>query len=167
MGPIVHPTDFSPASQPAFDLAVDRAQRSRAPLVLVHVLNPMLPVVTDVSPPTYEGLRASLRRWAEARMHRLVQRAQEAGVRVMTMIVEGKEADAIARVARVRHASQIVMGTRGRSGLTRLFLGSVAARVLAIGPCPVLTVRSRGRASTDGRPRAGRRARRPRGAARS
>jgi nucleotide-binding universal stress UspA family protein len=167
MRPILHATDFSAASRPAFDVAVDLARHSHAPLLLLHVLNPMLPEVADVSPPTYEGLRASLRRWAEARMHRLVQRAQEAGVRVMTMIAEGKEADAIARVARGHHASQIVMGTHGRSGLTRLFLGSVASRVLAIGPCPVLTVRSRGRASTDGRPRAGRRARRPRGAARS
>jgi nucleotide-binding universal stress UspA family protein len=167
MGPILHPTDFSAASRAAFDAAVDLAQRSRAPLLLVHVLNPMLPDVADVSPPTYEGLRASLRRWAEARMRRLVQRAQEAGVAVTTVVMEGKEADTVARVARVRRASQIVMGTHGRSGLARFLLGSVASRVLAIGPCPVLTVRGRGPTSADGHPRVRRRARRARRAGRS
>jgi universal stress protein A len=37
----------------------------------------------------------------------------------------------------------IVMGTHGRSGLAKLFLGSVAGRVVGAASCPVLTVRSR------------------------
>jgi nucleotide-binding universal stress UspA family protein len=37
----------------------------------------------------------------------------------------------------------IVMGTHGRTGVARFFLGSVAARVAATAPCPVLTVRGR------------------------
>jgi nucleotide-binding universal stress UspA family protein len=37
----------------------------------------------------------------------------------------------------------IVMGTHGRTGLTRLFLGSVAERVVGSAPCPVLTVRAK------------------------
>jgi len=36
-----------------------------------------------------------------------------------------------------------VMGTHGRSGFARLFLGSVAGRVVAAAPCPVLTVKGR------------------------
>ena len=167
MRPVLHPTDFSAASRPAFDAAVDLARRSGTRLLLVHVLNPMLPVVTDVSPPTYGGLRASLRRWAEERMRQLVQRARRAGVAVSTAIVEGTEADTVARMARARHASEIVMGTHGRSGLARVFLGSVAAGVLAIAPCPVLTVRGRGARSTDAAPSLARRSRRARSAAKS
>jgi nucleotide-binding universal stress UspA family protein len=40
----------------------------------------------------------------------------------------------------------IVMGTHGRSGLSRLFLGSVAARVSALASCPVVTIRAGARA---------------------
>jgi nucleotide-binding universal stress UspA family protein len=52
-------------------------------------------------------------------------------------------ADAIARAARSRHAGMIVMGTHGRTGLTKLLLGSVAERVIGSAPCPVLTVRGK------------------------
>jgi len=47
----------------------------------------------------------------------------------------------IVREARRRRADLIVMGTHGRTGVARFFLGSVAARVLALARCPVLTVR--------------------------
>jgi nucleotide-binding universal stress UspA family protein len=48
----------------------------------------------------------------------------------------------------------LVLGTHGRTGLPRFFLGSVAARVLATAPCPVLTVRGRSlrRPRARGRP---------------
>jgi nucleotide-binding universal stress UspA family protein len=49
----------------------------------------------------------------------------------------------IAQIARATRATVIVIGTHGRSGITRLVLGSVAARVLMTAPCPVLTVRAR------------------------
>jgi hypothetical protein len=42
-----------------------------------------------------------------------------------------------------RPALRKVLGTHGRTGLSRLVLGSVAARVIATAPCPVLTVRAR------------------------
>jgi nucleotide-binding universal stress UspA family protein len=47
------------------------------------------------------------------------------------------------RAARSKRADVLVLGTHGRTGLPRFFLGSVAARVLATAPCPVLTVRGR------------------------
>jgi universal stress protein A len=37
----------------------------------------------------------------------------------------------------------IVMGTHGRTGMSKLFLGSVAGRVVSAAPCPVLTVRGK------------------------
>jgi nucleotide-binding universal stress UspA family protein len=73
------------------------------------------------------------------------------------MVLEGKEAEVIARVARTRRASYVVMRTHGRSGFAGLVLGSVAARVLGIAPCPVLTVRARRAGSTHGGPKSWRR----------
>jgi nucleotide-binding universal stress UspA family protein len=47
----------------------------------------------------------------------------------------------IARAATEERADYIVIGTRGRGGLERALLGSVADRVVRTAPCPVVTVR--------------------------
>jgi nucleotide-binding universal stress UspA family protein len=49
----------------------------------------------------------------------------------------------IAQAARSKKADLVVIGTHGRTGFAKLFLGSVASRVLTIAPCPVLTVRGK------------------------
>jgi nucleotide-binding universal stress UspA family protein len=59
------------------------------------------------------------------------------------MLLEGVAHEQIARAAKRQRADLIVMGTHGRTGMARFFLGSVAARVAATAPCPVLTVRGR------------------------
>jgi nucleotide-binding universal stress UspA family protein len=66
-------------------------------------------------------------------------------VRASGTLLEGVAHEQIIRVARSKRAEVIVMGTHGRSGLAKLFLGSVAGRVVAAATCPVLTVRGRGR----------------------
>ena len=49
----------------------------------------------------------------------------------------------IVRTARGKKADMIVMGTHGRTGVSKLFLGSVAGRVVSLSSCPVLTVRGK------------------------
>ena len=142
---ILHPTDFSRASGAAFLKAVALAKESRAELLLVHVLLPTTPFIGDgyISPKTYEELEASARRGAQREMAKVVARAQKAKARVKAVLLEGVPYDKIARVARSKRADLIVMGTHGRSGLSKFFLGSVAERVIALAPCPVLTVRGK------------------------
>ncbi len=55
----------------------------------------------------------------------------------------GEPAREIVRAAEDEQVDLIVMGTYGRSGLSRLLLGSVADRVVRTAPCPVVTVRGR------------------------
>ena len=55
----------------------------------------------------------------------------------------GSPYEVIVRAARSKGVDVLVLGTHGRTGLPRFFLGSVATRVLATAPCPVLTVRGR------------------------
>lgn len=142
---ILHPTDFSRASGAAFLKAVALAKESRAQLLLVHVLLPPTPFIGDgyVSPKTYEELEASARRGAQRELAKVVAKAQKAKARVKAVLLEGVPYDRIARVARSKRADLIVMGTHGRSGLSKFFLGSVAERVIALAPCPVLTVRGK------------------------
>jgi len=142
---ILHPTDFSPASRAAFTHALARAREERAELVLVHVLGTVMPMVGDgyVSPQVFDDLQRSMRAQAQKQLDRLLAKAKAARVRARGLLYEGVAADGIARAARSQRAKLIVMGTHGRTGLTRLFMGSVAERVVGTAPCPVLTVRGK------------------------
>jgi nucleotide-binding universal stress UspA family protein len=52
----------------------------------------------------------------------------------------GDPAEEIVRYARGHNIDLIVLGTHGRTGVSRLILGSVAERVIRTAPCPVLSV---------------------------
>jgi nucleotide-binding universal stress UspA family protein len=56
-------------------------------------------------------------------------------------LIEGTPAREITRFAKKKHADLLIIGTHGRTGLARLFLGSVANQIVATAPCPVMTVR--------------------------
>jgi nucleotide-binding universal stress UspA family protein len=59
------------------------------------------------------------------------------------VLVNGSPSEQIARLARSKRADLIVIGTHGRTGLAKFFLGSVANRVVSTATCPVLTVRGK------------------------
>jgi nucleotide-binding universal stress UspA family protein len=59
------------------------------------------------------------------------------------VLLTGTPYEQIVRTLRSRRADLAVIGTHGRTGLARFLVGSVAARVVALSPCPVLTVRGR------------------------
>jgi nucleotide-binding universal stress UspA family protein len=139
---ILYPSDFSPASRPAFRRAVELAKSLRSQLLIVHVMGPA-PIIGEgyITPETVEMLLQSQHQLAQRQLRVLVTRAKAAGVRASGLLLEtGMPHEQIVRVARRKRADMIVMGTHGRSGLTRLLLGSVAARVIATAKCPVLTV---------------------------
>lgn len=142
---ILHPTDFSRASTAAFNRAIAMAKKDRSELVLVHVLSPPMPLAGEgyIPPNVYEDLETSARKYAEKRLNALHDKARGAGVRTSTLIREGVADEQIVRAAKAKKADVIVLGTHGRTGLAKLFLGSVASRVVTAAPCPVLTVRGR------------------------
>jgi nucleotide-binding universal stress UspA family protein len=142
---IVHPTDFSPASGPAFKKAVELAKENRATLHIVHVL-PTLPMVADayMVASAYDEMLRAHRAHAEKQMERLVKRARAAGVRATGTVVDfGVVADRIARFAKRQRCDLIVMGTHGHGILARALLGSVAERVINRASCPVMTVKGK------------------------
>ena len=139
----LHPSDFSAASGAAFKKAVELAKASRAELAIVHVLSPVMPVPADgyVSPKVYDEMAASSRAWANKQLAKRVARAKAAGARAKGRLMEGIAHEQIVRAA--RRSDLVVMGTHGRSGLAKFFLGSVASRVVSAAPCPVLTVKGK------------------------
>ena len=140
---ILHATDFSRASRPALAKALELAQQGRARLFLLHVLMPPSPFLGDKLPSSYLELQRRARRDAERRLAAVVDKAQQAGVKVESKLIAGGPSEQIIRHASRWHADLIVMGTHGRTGLGKVFMGSVAERVLQRASCPVLTVRGR------------------------
>jgi nucleotide-binding universal stress UspA family protein len=142
---VVHATDFSPASGKAFTSALELARTDRASLTIVHVLTPVVPIVGEgyILPDTYERIEASAHAAARKQLDRLVARAKKARVRATGVLLTGTPYEQIVRTLRSRRADLAVIGTHGRTGLARFLVGSVAARVVALSPCPVLTVRGR------------------------
>jgi len=142
---IVHPTDFSPASNPALRKAIELAKSNKASLAVVHVL-PSIPMVADayMAASAYDEMLRGHRQQAEKSMARLVTRVRAAGVRASGTVVDfGAIADAVARFTKRQRADMIVMGTHGHGAIAKIVLGSVAERVISRAPCPVLTVRGR------------------------
>jgi nucleotide-binding universal stress UspA family protein len=143
---ILHASDFSPASRPAFRRALDLARANRAGLTLVHVYSTYIPMMGEGyvgGGQVYDKMIADIRTDAQRRLGRLVAEARKKGVRAKGLALGGIPHDRIVRAARSTRADLIVLGTHGRTGLGRLFLGSVAARVVTLAPCPVLTVRAK------------------------
>jgi nucleotide-binding universal stress UspA family protein len=96
-----------------------------------------------ISPSVYDQMSQSARAWAQKQMDRLLAKAKTARVRARGMLLEGMAHEQIVRAARRQRADLIVMGTHGRTGMARFFLGSVAVWVAAMVLCFVLTVRGR------------------------
>jgi universal stress protein A len=142
---ILHPTDFSTASGPAFAKALALARDNGAELLIVTVLDALPPLASEmyVSSQTYDRIAAEGRAAAQRRLDRHVARARNAGVRVRSRVLEGSTHEQIVKTAKRERSDLIVMGTHGRTGLTKLLIGSVAGRVISMAPCPVVTVRSR------------------------
>jgi nucleotide-binding universal stress UspA family protein len=142
---ILHPSDFSRASAAAFTKAVEMAKANRAELLIVHVRALIMPAVGDgyIAPNVYEEIESRSRAAAQKQLDALVAKAKKAGVRAKGLLLEGVPHVAITRAARARRADLIVLGTHGRTGLARFFVGSVASRVVSTATCPVLTVRGK------------------------
>jgi nucleotide-binding universal stress UspA family protein len=151
---ILHASDFSPASRPAFTIARVLARKLGARLTLFHAYEgvaplvmgaPMMPMAGPASGAIVDKLWAMARTAGERGLERLAARARRDGLRVSKRLAAGAPASAIVRAARKERAAMVVLGTHGRTGLPRLLLGSVAERVIRTALCPVVTVPRRRR----------------------
>lgn len=139
---ILCPTDFSELATFALRYAAELARCSNAQLLVMHA-DPFLPPPYLTAGEIEEWLQA-LERAKAATRHYLVEHVRSVvGTQrdVESLLVEDSPARAILETARRREADLIVMGTHGRSGLSRVMLGSVTERVLRESDRPVLTIR--------------------------
>jgi len=137
---ILHPTDLSTSSQHAFEIACSLARDQDARVIVLHVLERPVIIQSDVMTPPPPPPPVAERKAAREELARL--RPTDPMVRLEHRLEEGDPATGILEVAEEAGCDLIVMGTHGRTGLTRLLAGSVAEKVMRQAPCPVMTVRA-------------------------
>jgi nucleotide-binding universal stress UspA family protein len=93
-------------------------------------------------PPLGDEWLARAREHAETQLADATERARDAGVDVGTAIEVGRPANTIVGYARDHDVDHVVMGSHGRSGVTRILLGSVAETVIRRSPVPVTVARA-------------------------
>jgi nucleotide-binding universal stress UspA family protein len=129
-------TDFSETSRRALCDAVALAVENQAQLSLIHVLQPDRKYGALENPPELDLERIA----AEKQIKALVDELGPEQKIDATLVKHGPVAEQVASVIEERAIDLLVIGTRGRGGLQKLALGSVAEELLRIAPCPVMTI---------------------------
>ena len=137
-------TDGSEASVRAVQIAVGMAREQGARLTALYVVDPYPYLgVGEANPMGFQAyMSAALEHAAQA--HAAVITVADAAPKVdvqLRRVEDVAAAKGITESARELGADLIVMGSHGRSGLQRLMLGSVAAKVVAQAEIPVLVAR--------------------------
>lgn len=149
---VLAPIDFSPSSRAALEYATFVAGKHGAELLVLHVWEPpgyvgpdtlaLLPVGSGQ--PGWEQTRNEVQREVDHFLARAAARP-----RALVRVEAGEPSDTILQLAKESGSDLIVMGTHGRTGLSRLLIGSVAEAVLRRSTCPVLTIRVTSRAPRE------------------
>ncbi len=136
---ILVPVDFSEPAQRALDLALTLASKFESKVTLLHA--------SWTPPSAYmaygEGIywpTAEMEQAAQRELDALASRAKAQHPRTESALIAGEPWQMILEAAKARGCDLIVMGTHGRRGLSRVFLGSVAEKVVRLSPVPVMTV---------------------------
>lgn len=144
-GGVLGATDFSDPSLPAVHMAADEAMRRGCPLRLLHCLDidetallstAGLPGMIGL-PPLAESVIEEL---VSATRLSVAEALGRTGAHGEPIVLRRPPAAGIIEAADVAPTALIVVGTRGRTGLSRLALGSVAEHIISYAPCSVLVV---------------------------
>ncbi len=134
---ILCPVDFSTTSREAIDHASTLARRHNADIHFVYVYEPVyvggdtLGAPIQPAPPDIEPIRQQLQ---------AVRPTGDGDITCHHELLFGFPGGALVGYAAAHNIDLIVMGTHGRSGVSRLLMGSVAEAVMRSATCPVLTV---------------------------
>ena len=147
---ILVPVDFSPGSLKAMDFAVALAKPFNASIELLHVLDPIY-AAGRFDAPRLRQFRREAVQDAKRRLANVAKRNVNTRLR-HTVVIGTPYAEIVEKASRI-DANMIVMGSRGRTGLGRFLVGSVAEKVIRHAECPVLIVRddSSNRISASGK----------------
>lgn len=142
MKKILCATDGSHSAEKAVEFAVELALQAKAELTFIHVIRP---TGEDVSKTYFWD--SNMLRAADEQIQRELQqafdKAQQRGLSsVACTTVQGNNvAAAIIHFADVNHYDHVITGSVGRTGMSKVLLGSIAEQVISKAHCPVTVVR--------------------------
>jgi nucleotide-binding universal stress UspA family protein len=137
---ILVPTDGSELATQAALRAVPLAKMAGASVMGLYVQG-VYPYsgIGEASIAAMQSYVSAGRAEGQRAVERIADAANAEGVPFESLVVENAQvADGIVQAAQQSNADLIAMGSHGRSGLAKLMIGSVAAKVLALSPIPVL-----------------------------
>lgn len=133
---ILFATDFSAAAEAAMPFAIQVARRYGAKVYGVHVNS--FDDYTGVAPNAWAAMAEAAEKETKEDARLLNEQLQ--GIEHEVVIGEGNIWEVVSNLIREKEIDLVVVGTRGRTGLGKALLGSVAEQILRQAPCPVLTV---------------------------
>lgn len=140
---ILCPVDFSDASKRALEWARALAEAQGAEILLLHVIEPyILPIEYGLAPMPHVELDDQAKKNALGELKTLSEKSLPK-IKTQTLVHFGRAAESIVSLAKEKSCDLIVISTHGRTGVSRMFLGSTAERVVRLAPCPVLSVRNK------------------------
>jgi nucleotide-binding universal stress UspA family protein len=135
---ILVPTDGSEYTKPAIKQAVELAKISGGKITALYVLDQT--VLTNMPMDTaVMNVYRTLEKEGQEAVDYVLQTAKEAGIEAEVSVKEGTPVKVILEES--EKYDIIVMGTLGRTGMSKLLMGSVAERVVRAASCPVMVVR--------------------------
>jgi len=139
---ILYATDYSESSVPAGEYALTIGRMAGAELHVLHVIGEFADKRQSmVQPEAMVLLEREVEKQAVREMEIFCQERFGDGIRYRSEVLVGLPFEAILQRAESLPADLIVVGTHGRTGLERVFVGSTAERLVRRSKIPVLTVR--------------------------
>jgi len=139
---ILVPVDFLDCSRKALLYAVPFARQFKAQMIFLHVVAPPYSAGWGLDVAAYDpAAEGNLRAKTEKRLRALIEETVPARIPTRMEFRQGPPAIEIVDAARELNAGLIIMSTHGHTGRIHAFIGSVAADVTRLAPCPVLVVR--------------------------
>ena len=137
--------DLGETSHSILEHAIEMAVEMHAAVDVLYVWEPPRLIRPDLMVYLEEGGRTlSLaevsQNQARAELAKILERLGPAGAELTARVAVGSPAAEVVKTALCDEHDLIVMGTRGRSGLSHVVIGSVAEKVVRLAPCPVLVI---------------------------
>ena len=140
---ILCPTDFSPSSTKALELALDLGRQADGCVTVLHAIEYM-----DIEEPCehvdfdIRDYRRHVLEHARERLHSLVAGEPQTWCEIQEVVAVNRAYREILQRATATEADLIVMGAQGHGGMDLLLYGSNTQHVVRAATCPVLTVRA-------------------------
>lgn len=138
---ILCPVDFSEASNNAIRYASELARSMGSKVYLLNVVEPRA-MAADMAL-NYIPVEEELEKAAEEDLQPILRQVLDAGITAQAEVMIGNPADVILQQAADWDVNLLIMGSHGKTGLSRLLMGSVAEAVVRRAACPVLIVKAK------------------------